>query len=209
MEKAEEKLRSLANEAKVTLLLPCVSLSTPHEIGKAQYLEERLQNIDNVKTMKLVDIEYEGVHPTEEGTRDIITQLDNSYENKLILQEAEKEEISTPRRYSQVQALYKVGCRGCDVKTFTAKLCNSCKDKAAEINITRLGEIIETLENQFYPHADFVNEALDDDVEMTENKGEETSGLEIENENMNEVKKRLHTGNDEHKNSKSPRHVVE
>ena len=44
------------------------------------------------KILKLNSVEYEGAHPTEKGTADIINQLNNSFNNEIILAEAEAED---------------------------------------------------------------------------------------------------------------------
>ena len=75
VEKAEEKLRQLAEERNVVILLPATPTLGSEEDGRKQYLEQKLSSIETIKCVKLGDIEYEGNHPTEIGTTSIIQNL--------------------------------------------------------------------------------------------------------------------------------------
>ena len=44
IEKAAEKLQNLSETTEVTFVLPCAPPFGPHEIGKSQYLEERIRD---------------------------------------------------------------------------------------------------------------------------------------------------------------------
>ena len=137
VEKGVEKLEHLVkklNDTAVTLCLPCVPTVGAAEIVKARYFEEKMLEINSIRTMKLAEIEYEGTHPTDKGTRDIINQMQVAVGDEFILKEAKDEDLVAKRRYSHVTPVYKVGCRGCDTEEYTAHLCANCIDKSKTVD---------------------------------------------------------------------------
>ena len=66
IEKAEEKLRQLAEERNVVLLLPATPTLGSEEDGMKQYLEQKLSSIETIKCVKLDNIEYEITQPRSE-----------------------------------------------------------------------------------------------------------------------------------------------
>ena len=153
----------LADETKVTFVLHCLPTTGAHETGKAQYLEEQMKQIQTIKTIKLKEVEYDDrMHPTETGTKQIIEQLQAELGDQIVLDEAEQEEITTPRKYSLVKPIYKVGCRGCDSIEFTATLCRNCIAEAANVDASYLEQMVEKLEEDLFPFLDAEN-----DVQMT------------------------------------------
>ena len=150
IEKAEEKLRQLAEERNVVLLLPATPTLGSEEDGMKQYLEQKLSSIETIKCVKLDNIEYEGNHPTEIGTTSMIQNLQTAIGEPIILEEAENE-ITCARMYAQVDATYKVGCRGCDTNEFTQYLCETCVEAAKLHDTTELDEIIRKIEEERYP----------------------------------------------------------
>ena len=183
------------------LVLPCAPTSGPYEVGKKQYLTERMSKIETIKTIKLADIEYDAGHPTERGTKEIVTQINTVLEKNMILEGAE-DDTTTSKRYSQVQAIYKVGCRGCDTDNFTPQLCPECKEKAKEVDDAPLRKIIEEIEQQCYPQlngSDGNEAGMSDDGTLVDGDSE-----------MGEPKKRGHDEiNENESKSKNPRQTVE
>ena len=86
-----------------------------------------------------------------------------------------------------VEAIYKVGCRGCDTHDYAAQPCATWKEAAKEVDISPLSELIKKMEVSYFPDltgkedagkTDFV--IVENDVNMTktgkrllENKEEE------------------------------------
>ena len=101
---------------------------------------------------------------------------------------------------SQVQPVYKVGCRGCDTKDFTPQLCPSCKEESKKTNTTRLTQIIEAIEKELYPE-------FESDTTMSDSSTLMEDEMNVE---LNEPKKRGHEDdiNDESK-TKNPRNATE
>ena len=156
--KATEKLNKLAEKTKVTLVLPCAPTTGAHEAGKAIYLEEKMKEINSIKIVKLKDIEYDGSrHPSEKGTQQMIEQLQQELGEKIILNGAEKE-ITTSRKYSLVQPIYKVGCRGCDNLEYTPHLCRKCKIEAETVDFSYLDEIVKNIQAELFPAFPDANE---------------------------------------------------
>ena len=135
-------------------------------------------------------IEYDfDDHPSEKGTLQIVQQIEEAVGEKIILQP--ESDVTTTRKYSQVKALYKVGCRGCNTREFTSYLCAECKQASTMVDITYLQDIITKLEKDSFPN---LNE-----IDMTD--------INEENEEeMSDIKKRQRDGSDgENENAKTPR----
>ena len=114
-------------------------------------MEEKLQTVKTIKTLKLKDIEYDSSsHPSEKGTEEMIRQIDQFLGNDLVMEEA-KDEIVAPRKYSQVQPIYKVGCRGCDYAEFTQRLCTLCLKNIEVVDTLRIEGLIEEITKTMYP----------------------------------------------------------
>ena len=200
VQKSAEKIEDIAKERNVTVLLPSRPPNGPTEMGKAQYLEEKITAIKNIKTIKLNDIDFdETSHPSEEGTKEILKQLDEHFNNEIIMDEA-KEETTTTKKYCQVFPVYKVGCRGCQYLEFTASLCETCMKNSVNLEeTTKLCELIESIRDTHFPQLGNENFLSFDenDVEMTE----QTMKHGRDNESNDE-------GNDDGKiNAKKPRNV--
>ena len=162
--KTAEKLKKISSDTNVTMVLPCAPTTGPHEIAKAEYFEEKIREIDDIKVVKVDNIEYDGTHhPTEKGTAQIIEQIQAAVEEKIVLDGAESE-TTTARKYSLVQPVYKIGCRGCDTREYTPDLCLSCKEEAQTSDIQYLTELIEKVEIDLYPKG--MLGLMEDDVEM-------------------------------------------
>lgn len=151
VEKTEEKLRKLAQDRKVTVVIPKPPTFGPEEDGKQRFYEQKLKTIDCITLIDLKDIEFdETSHPTEGGTKEFVVQIEEAIGDQIILNEAEGE-ITAKRKYSQVSVTYKVGCRGCDTPHFTPSLCRDCIEKSKTVNVQELNDIIETIREQMYP----------------------------------------------------------
>ena len=157
IDKSLEKLRKLAEEVTTSFVLPCVPLVTPEMKAKADYLEEEVRKVEKVKIIKLQDIQQEGIHPTEVGTCSMIQQLHQAFNEEIIVDGAEEGDLTT-RKYGKVQAIYKVGCRGCDNHNYTSFLCTECKNSAPESNIERLLQLLKVAEEEMFPEVDGITE---------------------------------------------------
>jgi len=150
----------------VSFVLPSLPTNTTPQIqAKATFLEEEVKKLDNIKVVKLNDIEYDGIHPTEEGTKMMMQQLNESFDKELILDGAEISDLTT-KRYNKVQALFKVGCRGCETTDFTPYLCNTCKDTAKTVNVKLMLDILARTEEEMFPKVNVNSENNTDDVDM-------------------------------------------
>ena len=157
VEKASEKLRKLAEETKVTVVLPCAPTMGADEDCKAKFFEEKMKEIDTIQTIKLKKIEYDCDHPSEKGTQEMIEQIQTAIGEKIVLEGAEQE-VTTKRKYSQVQPMYKVGCRGCSTLDFTPQLCSACKEEAQSVDTQYLEDMIKKLEEQTFPNLESEND---------------------------------------------------
>ena len=158
--KTEEKLRKLASENSVTVVLPPIQKDIPEMSVKGQYLSDALAKVEVIKTITLENIEMDDTnHPTLQGTRQMIDQIHSGKENGIILENCEDDVVIRPK-YRQVHAVFKAGCRGCDNHEYTPLLCKSCEEEAKGVDITSLQEKIIELKDQLFPAID--------DVEMKE-----------------------------------------
>ena len=179
VEKAAEKLKKLAEQLNVTVVLPCAPTVGAHEQGKATYFEEKITEIETIKTIKLEPVEYEFIHPSETGTVEIIEQIQKAIGEKIVLQGAENE-VSTHRKYSQVKPVFKVGCRGCDTTDFTQHLCARCKEDAKSVDIQYLKDIITKIDNESFPNMEI---EFENTKEKTKREREESNDIEINAKN--------------------------
>ena len=84
--KTAEKLKKISSDTNITMVLPCAPTTGPHEIAKAEYFEEKIREIDDIKVVKVDNIEYDGTHhPTEKGTAQIIEQIQAAVEEKIVV----------------------------------------------------------------------------------------------------------------------------
>ena len=142
VEKSIEKLRAVTQQISTSLVLPSVPLVTPHLKAKFQFLEEKVGTIENLKVIKPKDVEYSGIHPTEKGTKSILMAINESFDGEIVVDGAEDDDL-TRRRYQQVQALYRVGCRACDTPELSTSLCGACRTAAENVDATILQEMID------------------------------------------------------------------
>ena len=156
VEQTAKKIEEVAkNYEKVSLVLPPIPKDIPELTAKAEYLNEKLSAINSVKVLSLSPVELDNTnHPTVEGTKNIIQQIDTAVGN--VIMEDCQDDIVVPLKYNKVQALYKVGCRGCERKEYTSTLCEQCKDTAKGADIQPLVSRIEKLIEEMYPNVDEV-----------------------------------------------------
>ena len=110
-----------------------------------------MNEADQINVIKLETIEYDATsHPSLKGSMDIIEQIQKGLGEDIILPDA-KEDVVTNRMYSNVQPMYKAGCRGCDSPEYTANLCNDCWLHAALVDTTEFNKIVEGYRAQMYP----------------------------------------------------------
>ena len=199
VEKSAQKIEEIANDRSVTVVLPSKPLNGPTEMGKAQFLEEKILAIKNIKTIKLKDIDFdETSHPSQDGTKEMLRQINEHCKNEVIIDEA-KEETTTTKKYCQVFPVYKVGCRGCNYLDFTPSLCQTCMDSDVDFEaaVNYLCEMIDKFRDTHFPqlgNGEF--NGFDDDIEMKESMKHAR-----ENESHGEQ-------NDDGVNAKKPRNVV-
>ena len=168
MKKTEEKLRKLSTATSVTVVLPQMATTTPELAAKSQLLRDTVKNIDSVKTILLEDVEQDETnHPTIAGTRAIIKQIDDVHEEKIILQGCQ-DDVTAKRRYRKVQAVFKVGCRGCDSMNYTSYLCDNCKVTANDVDASALEVEIERLRQEMFPHMEVDTDMDTDETANTD-----------------------------------------
>lgn len=146
-----EKLRALAAEVETSFVLPSLELPTPQMKARYDYLENELAKIPEVKIIKPENVEMDGIHPTAHGTETILQALHTEF-NDIILDEAETDDLTT-KRYLQVKALYKVGCRACNTRELTSYLCEACMSQCPDVNTNAFDILLNKAENDMYPTA--------------------------------------------------------
>ena len=170
MSKTSEKLKKLAKNRNVTLVLPCVPTVGANKTGRAEYLRDKMREVNEVKTIKLPEVEYDGRnHPKIEGTVKILEEINKEMLGTIILDKANKEDLTSNRSYFQVQPIYKVGCRGCETLEYTSSLCPKCIEAAQKFNVDELQKKIELFQEQQFPGF-----STDEDVEMKINNKRES-----------------------------------
>lgn len=150
VERSVEKLRAITEEMSTSLVLPSIPLPTPHLKAKFKFFEETVRGIEKLNVIKPVNIEYAGIHPTEDGTRAILKHIDDTFGNEVIINGAEEADL-TRRRYQQVQALYKVGCKACDSPDLTPHLCGTCQQAFTTTDATALKTMIDNETDEAFP----------------------------------------------------------
>ena len=155
VEKAELKIRDTATtHEKVLVVLPPIPQDVPELKAKAQYLREKMEAIEVVQTLQLKEVSFEdATHPTTEGTVDVLKQINEAIGNGVIM-EGCLEDVVVSNKYSQVQAVYKVGCRGCDRIEYTARLCTECREKAKGADTKTLDDLIEKFREEMFPQVE-------------------------------------------------------
>ena len=153
VKKSCDKLNELSKKSHVAVVMPTVPPVGASETGRLEYYKQALKSIESerIKTVQMNNIEYHDSHPTEQGTREILKQIDEMSGNKLILGEALPEDLTTRQRYSQVRALYKVGCRACDCTEYTSALCGNCVEEAKKTDVTSLKARIDEIQENMFP----------------------------------------------------------
>ena len=149
VQKSVEKLQNLTNEVDTTLILPTTPITTPVEEAKAAYFEQNMRKVEKLKIVQLENIEYdESNHPTMDGTARIIEQIQESVN---IILDGAKEHITTSKKYSNVQTMYKAGCRGCDSSDYTPDLCIDCTENAKLVDISELNDMLQAVYSKYFP----------------------------------------------------------
>ena len=182
VQQTKPKLEMLATSVPVTVVLPAVPTQIPEQIVKGTFLTKTISEIESIKVITLKSVEMADFrHPTRKGTIDVLNQIN---EQKPVIIHEFCEATTLPSKYSGVQTLFKVGCRGCDSIDFTHSLCDSCRTTAAELNTYELEKEISDLRDAMYPPLN--------DVEMgsTSNKRERGSS---DDDNADNAK--AHRGN--------------
>ena len=176
---AAQKLKALAQTTNITLVLPDYPTNTPVEKAKKELLEEKMSEIDVIKTIKLTGIEWDNQpyhrHPTEEGTRNIIIQIHEKVGGLIV--DKWEDSIVSPLKYRFVQPVYKVGCRGCDNMDYVATLCDVCKETAQNADTTDLMNLVDKWEKEMFP-------------QMEENEDGKRKRIESDDDNGNSSKKK-------------------
>ena len=169
IQRAEEKLKALTEIKPVTLVLPPVPTNVPELIVKGKFMVDSFGKLDAVTIINLeeVDMSANDNHPSPTGTADIIKQI-NAVKH-VVLKDCEEETV-LPLKYRGVQALFKVGCRGCDNLDFTRALCDVCMQGATETDTSTIERDILDLTNQMFPDLPMVVQDDSEDVSVTGNK---------------------------------------
>ena len=166
VKKEVEKIEKLTNEINVTVVLPIVPTYGPTDTAKAEYLHTKIKALPNIKFIELDEIEYEENHPSLKGTRAIMEQIQKGLGEQIVLPDA-IDDVVTNRKYSNVQTMYKAGCRGCDSPEYTPNLCADCWLLSVSEDTKELGILIEKYRDQMYPDIN-VNGNFNDDITMKE-----------------------------------------
>ena len=141
VQKASEKLHELAKGSQVTLVLPTTPLCSVGDKSKFEFLKATMERTRSINVVAIEEsIPYEEYHPTQEGTQTIINVLNAKLQPGIILA---PDETTTDRRYSQVKALYKVGCRGCTNREYTPNLCAECRLLSQQCDTSELENIYQ------------------------------------------------------------------
>lgn len=157
VEKAGDKLKELSKSTPVTVVLPQINNTTPELHAKSDFLRDYISKLDDVRTIKLENIatvsDDPHHHPTVNGTKTILDQINDHFKNEIILQNCD-DHIALPTKYRQVQPVFKAGCRGCNSSEFTQTLCLACKDNAKDVDTKKLEEAIEVVRDEMFPRID-------------------------------------------------------
>ena len=154
IEKTVEKLRTLAAGPRVTVILPLTPVVGAEEAAKKQYLQTKFEAINEITVMALnaEPVMFEDdVHPSKAGTEEILRQLNDAFGKEIVLTDATSEDLTTFRRYSKVQSIFKAGCRACSSTDFCSYLCDNCKESAASVDAQELTDLIVALEESHFP----------------------------------------------------------
>ena len=99
IEKTVEKLRALAANSSVTVVLPLTPVVGPEETAKAQFIEKKFRSIDEVSVVQLDagPVEFaDDVHPSQKGTEEVIRQLNDVFGKEIVLEDATSDDLTTP-----------------------------------------------------------------------------------------------------------------
>ena len=149
--KTEEKLRALAENVAITVVLPPIVEDVPEMTVKSKYLHDSMTRIESINVIKLENIENDQTmhrHPTEKGTADLVAQI--HAQKPIILPNCESD-VAQHLKYRHVQTLFKAGCRACGDLTYTTSLCAKCKTEAAHTEVSELREEIRKVTEKLYP----------------------------------------------------------
>ena len=69
--------------------------------------------------------------------------------------EGAKEDVTTDRKYSNVQPMYKAGCRGCTSPEYTPDLCSQCKEVSQTCDTSELMDLIKHHHKEDFPELPF------------------------------------------------------
>ena len=167
VEKTRGKLEKLKESENVVLVLPSTTTATPEEAAKAKFLKDNLSAIDGIKVLWPTPVECETtfgrVHPTGEGTKMLMEQINLSLNNEIILENC-IDDVVSPLKYRLVEPVYKVGCSACDSPGYTNSLCDDCKKAAIDTDIQSLLQMIEEISSEMFPDLRSDN----NDVDMPE-----------------------------------------
>ena len=152
IDKSIEKLSKLAEEVKTSFLFPSLDLTTPTLKARATYLEESLAKLPHVQLIKPTSVEMDDTHPTEDGTKTIIKELQRSL-GDVILEEATDDDL-TAKKYSKVHKMYKIGCRACSDPALHTYLCDECMTQSQGVNMDVYQALLDKANNEMFPTAD-------------------------------------------------------
>ena len=166
----------MAESTPVTVVTPPIHPEVPILAGRSEFLRESLFKVESIKVLPLEAVELDETdHPTENGTLSIIDQIHRAKKESVIMQDC-RNDVTIPAKYSQVQPVFKAGCRGCESLEYTPSLCETCKMLAQTVDTAPLMEIIERRMNEAYPSADAEMELVKDtNKRSADNNDGETS----------------------------------
>ena len=138
-------LNEISAKRDVTLIVPKAREVATKREAKASFLYHILAKETNTNIVA-VNVERDGSeHPTKKGTLELIEAIEADGGS---LQYGDAIETSSP--YRDVQALFRMGCSGCDNPLYMSELCSECKLKAKETEMVEYEEYItKYMENHF------------------------------------------------------------
>ena len=144
MTAAAKKLHDLSATRKIKLVLPTVPRQSIGDEVKYAVMKETMESLKSIDVIDLPQglVEYEDIHPTQDGTAALVGLIQKSEELQLVLN---YDHVTTHRNYLQVHSYYKVGCRTCDNKAYTTSMCADCYEASKATDTTRLVEIYKEI----------------------------------------------------------------
>ena len=172
IQKTKANLIKLAEDNRITVVTKDAQKNGTKEDAKLAYLIRELASIKEITTV-ITTFENDGTgHPTPKGAKALVDAIAQAVEGVSILDE----ELVVGRPYMGVQSLFRMGCKGCEDKTFRSDLCLTCSEKSqsAREEIEEFKKFVEGYMEENYPSTtnkrDREAGSSDDETTHTESK---------------------------------------